>query len=306
MADDSFIVEAPSFVGSVPDREIGFSKLKKTVQSMVPPPPTEKKEDVRVLSEEGSSNSEKIEKDEVISTIQEYVQGDLLRVQKRKVHKGTKITDPSLSVNALTKGFEVTRSPKNDPYRLPWRSCDRCSFKSESSLMMAHHWSLPLALGSGSSARYGCHWCSFEAKMNRIWYRRTSRQITERLQGSTPQPKVRDYRQQASNQSSPYLNPSSYGDCQVFSNCCKDMDLRCRSLPSNVSKNQSAGASAIDKLKKASNTTTPLVYTARLSKYEWTDNSKLNYIPRPNKTKTNQQPSISHYSFAAYEHNRVY
>lgn len=39
-----------------------------------------------------------------LSLVQEYVQGDLLRVQKRKVHKGTKITDPSLSVNALTKG----------------------------------------------------------------------------------------------------------------------------------------------------------------------------------------------------------
>lgn len=29
--------------------------------------------------------------------------------------------------------------------------------------------------------------------------------------GSTSQAKARDYRQQASNQSSPYLNPSSYG-----------------------------------------------------------------------------------------------
>ena len=43
-------------------------------------------------------------------------------------------------------------------------TCDRCCFQSESSLMMAYHWSLPLALGSGSSARYGCHWCCFEAK----------------------------------------------------------------------------------------------------------------------------------------------
>lgn len=39
-----------------------------------------------------------------LSLVQEYVQGDLLRVQKRKVHKGTKISDPSLSINALTKG----------------------------------------------------------------------------------------------------------------------------------------------------------------------------------------------------------
>ncbi len=39
-----------------------------------------------------------------LSLVQEYVQGDLLRSQKRKVHKGTKIADPSLSVNALSKG----------------------------------------------------------------------------------------------------------------------------------------------------------------------------------------------------------
>ena len=156
MADDSFIVEAPSFVVPYLIEKSASQNLKKKIQSIVPSPKTEKKEDVRVLSEEGSSNSEKIEKDEVISTsatavcggslldkstmkskmeksvaqsekakeednyftqpigrffldigvslVQEYVLGDLLRVQQRKVHKGTKITDASLSVNALTKG----------------------------------------------------------------------------------------------------------------------------------------------------------------------------------------------------------
>lgn len=34
--------------------------------------------------------------------------------------------------------------------------------------MMAHHWSLPLALGSGPSSRHGCHWCSFEAKESHL------------------------------------------------------------------------------------------------------------------------------------------
>lgn len=38
-----------------------------------------------------------------------------------------------------------------------------------------------------------------------------TQRATGTTSGSTPQPKVRDYRQQASNQSSPYLNPSSYG-----------------------------------------------------------------------------------------------
>lgn len=57
----------------------------------------------------------------------------------------------------------MTRA-KNEPYRLAVSACDRCSFKSESKLVMAHHWSAPLALGSGSSARHACHWCPFESK----------------------------------------------------------------------------------------------------------------------------------------------
>lgn len=60
-------------------------------------------------------------------------------------------------------GLDITRA-KNDPLRLPWRSCDRCNFKSESKLVLAHHWSLPLSMGFGPTARFGCHWCPFEAK----------------------------------------------------------------------------------------------------------------------------------------------
>ena len=170
LADDSFIVEAPSFVVPYLIEKSASQNLKKTVQSMVPTPSTEKKEDVIVLSEEDSNDSEKKEKDDVKSTsatavsggspldkssmksemeksmaqsekkkeednyftgpigrffldiglslVQEYVQGDLLRVQKRKVqqrkvHKGTKITDASLSVNALTKGKIFTKPFSN-------------------------------------------------------------------------------------------------------------------------------------------------------------------------------------------------
>ena len=235
LADDSFIVEAPSFVVPYLIEKVALEDLKKTVETLKPP--QKKKEDLVELSEEDSNDSEKKSKDETktpdseestllekssmksemdksvvknkeeeeyftgpigrffldigLSLVQEYVQGDLLRVQKRKVHKGTKISDPSLSVNALSKGMiyftiyfkilfsliilwfltstglDITRA-KNDPYRLPWRHCDKCNFKSESNLVLAHHWSLPLSLGSGPTARFGCHWCPFEAKESHL------------------------------------------------------------------------------------------------------------------------------------------
>ena len=153
MADDSFIVEAPSFVVPYLIEKTAAENLKKTVDALIlpPPPPAaasvtsgDNKEDVVVLSEDESddpktttaatadksSMKSEMEKsiglkpdadkeednyftgpigrfflDIGLSLVQEYVQGDLLRVQKRKVHKGTKITDPSLSISALTKGY---------------------------------------------------------------------------------------------------------------------------------------------------------------------------------------------------------
>lgn len=514
LADDSFIVEAPSFVVPYLIEKSASQNLKKTVQSMDPFPTSEKKEDVIVLSEEDSNDSGKKETDDVKSTsataipggspldkssmksemdksiaksdtnkedenyfagpigrffldiglslVQEYVQGDLLRVQKRKVHKGTKISDPSLTVNALTKGLDVTRA-KNDPFRLPLRSCDRCSFKSESSLTMAHHWSLPLALGSGSSARHVCHWCSFEAKephlvsahietdhgmksrigpdlplhqcplcpfednvkskvtrhmlscqkrfvadrnleppldweppakiprmpargmrtfapgmnnavglhgyslastkglslpyhpllpksalVNTLGYNSgipsagtgqnhylgnmppvvqgkgnktgspsqsalaglrlpaelhvvsgVAPRVAGTPSGSASQAKVRDGRQQVSNQSSPYLNPSSYGvpNNQIYQAIAKSFQLlqghgsSMSVLPSTVSKNQSPGASALEKLKKASNTNSISLLPGLVNTSGLTIQSSS--TPTANKTKTNQQPSIS-------------
>lgn len=151
MADDSFIVEAPSFVVPYLIEKAASEDLKKTVATLSPPKPLKKEEVVELNSEEDSNDSENKDKDETktsveaatttldkssmksemdksvvknkeeedyftgpigrffldigLSLVQEYVQGDLLRVQKRKAHKGTKISDPSLSVNALSKGI---------------------------------------------------------------------------------------------------------------------------------------------------------------------------------------------------------
>lgn len=165
LADDSFIVEAPSFVVPYLIEKTAAEDLKKAVELLSPP---KKEEESAEVSEDEASDSEKKEKEKEeskpttapvgstdkssmknemekstekpsekpsekpaaksevnkededyftgpigrffldigLSLVQEYVQGDLLRAQKRKVHKGTKITDPSLSVNALSKGIQ--------------------------------------------------------------------------------------------------------------------------------------------------------------------------------------------------------
>ena len=158
LADDSFIVEAPSFVVPYLIEKTAPQNFRKHIDTMIPKQKDKKAEDVIVLSEDDSNEStatptknEKKDPDSTdksavekssmkaemeksqnqgqtktaatkeqdnyfagpigrffldigLSLVQEYVQGDLLRVQKRKASKGSKISDPSLSVSALSKG----------------------------------------------------------------------------------------------------------------------------------------------------------------------------------------------------------
>ena len=135
-------------------------------------PPTPKKEEVIVLSEEDSADDSddkkdsktsvsadkssmksemeksavKSEKDEDnyfagpigrffldigLSLVQEYVQGDLLRVQKRKVHKGSKISDPGLTVAALSKGKYLLTNINMNGERSTYRALKRKLFYDE-------------------------------------------------------------------------------------------------------------------------------------------------------------------------------
>ena len=160
LTDDSFIVEAPSFVVPYLIEKMAPKKLKTLVETIAPPTPAapaKKADDVIVLSEDETSDSgdsasavqdaksppaaatstapvvapaavaapikKEANKDADdyfsgaigrffldigLSLVQEYVQSDLLRVQKRKVYRGTKIHDPSLTVAALSKGTPAT------------------------------------------------------------------------------------------------------------------------------------------------------------------------------------------------------
>lgn len=130
LSDDSFIVEAPSFVVPYLIEKAAGEELKKLVELVKPPAKREPKEDSSDEESDSDSKEDKPEKQEKpdfkkedddyfqgpigrffldigLSLVQEHVQGDLLRVQKRKVSRGTKISDPSLSVNALSKGSSL-------------------------------------------------------------------------------------------------------------------------------------------------------------------------------------------------------
>lgn len=96
-----------------------------------------------------------------MSMVQEHVQADLLRMQKRKQQReGGKVNvHLQTAINNLMNNLEASRKD-NAPFKFPAKRCDFCNFKSESGLAMASHYEKPHLKGNV----YKCNFCEFEAR----------------------------------------------------------------------------------------------------------------------------------------------
>lgn len=96
-----------------------------------------------------------------INLVQEQVQTDLLRQQKKKLHREGESAAPSveMAINSLKKNLEHSKL-KNKIFKFESKRCEYCNFKSESALAMAHHYEAPHLNGQ----MYKCNFCAFEAR----------------------------------------------------------------------------------------------------------------------------------------------
>lgn len=96
-----------------------------------------------------------------VGLVQEFVQSDLIRLQKRKMRKslGKNITEFERAITALSGNLEASRK-KNTPFKFTMKRCEFCNFKSESALSMANHYETPHMNG----ALYKCNFCAFEIR----------------------------------------------------------------------------------------------------------------------------------------------
>lgn len=96
-----------------------------------------------------------------VNLVQEHVQTDLLRQQKRKLNREGAQASPSIqmAINSLMKNLEMSKS-KNEVFKFETKRCEYCNFKSESSLVMAHHYETPHMKGT----QYKCNFCWYEVK----------------------------------------------------------------------------------------------------------------------------------------------
>lgn len=96
-----------------------------------------------------------------VNLVQEHVQSDLLRNQKRKRDKEGENCplEVHMAISSLTKTLEFSKE-NNEPYKLELKKCRLCNFKTESALVMAHHLETPHM----RNYVYRCNFCTMEVR----------------------------------------------------------------------------------------------------------------------------------------------
>lgn len=96
-----------------------------------------------------------------LNLVQEWVQVELLRSQKRKLDKGWKSADRERMVKSLTRSLEDYKR-KNSPFQFKSKRCpmQACTFKTESRTVLEHHMEA-LHLHDG---RFRCAYCPLDTQ----------------------------------------------------------------------------------------------------------------------------------------------
>lgn len=96
-----------------------------------------------------------------VNLVQEYVQSDLLRQQKRRREKEGKAPSVAtqMAINSLQKSLEVSKE-NNKPFKHKMKRCDFCPFKTESELILSQHYEIP----HFKNNIYRCNYCEYEAR----------------------------------------------------------------------------------------------------------------------------------------------
>ena len=192
LTDDTFVVEAPSFivpyVYEKPPKET-FSAFKESIQVLA------KKDEKEVKEKKDEKDKEKVKEDEKendksseptvvtevkkpsggndsffgsslgkfvinlgMNLVQEYVQTDLLREQTRKSQKDKSATVMH-AIMSLKKNLESSKDT-NDGFHFDLRKCRFCSFRTESLLALESHMETPHM----KNGMLRCNFCHFETK----------------------------------------------------------------------------------------------------------------------------------------------
>lgn len=182
--NDAFLIEAPSFIVPYVFEQSGRKNLKELVQFIKQELIKEREAKIEA-GEELTDNDEIPEPRKPLSDdyfesptgrllmsvgtnlLQEYVQTDLLKIQKRQAEKeriknfGNIISQKTQqSIVSLKKNLEESKE-NNEPFRFPIKKCELCNFKTESLLVLSTHLETPHM----RNYSYRCNFCQYTTRV---------------------------------------------------------------------------------------------------------------------------------------------
>jgi len=197
LTDDTFVVEAPSFivpyVYEKPPKE-AIKDFKESIDEMQAEKKKAKekkkaageevsddepeKEEKKIKDDEDDDEKKEVAKDEEkkkdayfdstlgkffielgMNLVQEYVQRDLLKQQIKRSHKD-KSAAVMHAIKSLQQNLDDSKD-NNEDFKFEMRKCKFCSFRTESRLVMQHHMETPHM----RNFVYRCNFCEFETKI---------------------------------------------------------------------------------------------------------------------------------------------
>lgn len=189
LTDDMFVVEAPSFIVPYVYEKPPVSDFKnflKEVANKLIDDDENNKDEKDSKKDDKVEDEEKDDKDDDLidnlknkssyfesplgkffidigfNLVQEFVQADMLRQQKKKRDReGGQNPATNKTIHSLMKNLEFTKE-NNEPFKTPMKKCEFCHFKSESNLVMAHHLETPHT----KNYVYKCNFCTYEVCKN--------------------------------------------------------------------------------------------------------------------------------------------
>jgi hypothetical protein len=190
LTDDMFVVEAPSFIVPYVYEKPPVTDFKEFLKDVADKLAKEK--DDGKDKKESSKKSDKVDDDDSgkedgkdddasdmkksysyfesplgkfftdigLNLVQEFVQADMLRQQKKKRDReGGQNPATNKTIHSLMKNLEFSKE-NNEPFKNPMKKCEFCNFKTESMLVMAHHLETPHT----KNYVYKCNFCTYEAR----------------------------------------------------------------------------------------------------------------------------------------------
>ncbi|XP_065160870.1 MOG interacting and ectopic P-granules protein 1 isoform X2 [Atheta coriaria] len=185
LTDDMFVVEAPSFIVPYVYEKPPIKDFREYIGELATALKKEREieekngadddSDVEEIKDDdsdvGKKDDEKIKPyfdspigkffvDIGYNLVQEYVQTDLLKQQKRKRDReGGCNHETNKTIQSLIKTLEYTKE-NNEPYRTTLKKCEFCSYKSDSKLAMDFHLETPHM----KNFVYRCNFCTYEVR----------------------------------------------------------------------------------------------------------------------------------------------